>query len=128
MFGRWRNYILFLYFQWSWARVALDCYSYNGLRDWLAGVGVADQGAEMTEALDAEAGRIEARIARLEKERRCWLAVVDFCMPEAQDQVRQRIDDIGDELGPLERALDEIEESLGWAEAKEERRNAPIIL
>ncbi len=82
----------------------------------------------MTEALDEEAGRIEERIARLEEERRCWLAVVDFCMPEVQDQVQQRIDDIGDELGPLERALDEIEESLGWAEAREEQRNAPIVL
>jgi hypothetical protein len=82
----------------------------------------------MTEALNAEAGRIEARIARLEEERRCWFVVLDACMPEVQDQVQQRIDDIGDELGPLERALDEIEDSLGWAEAREERRNAPIVL
>ena len=82
----------------------------------------------MTEDLNAEAGQIEARIARLEEERRCWLAVVDFCMLEVQDQVRQRVDDIGDELGPLERALDEIEEDLGWEEAREERRNAPIVL
>lgn len=37
-------------------------------------------------------------------------------------------DEIEAEIARLKRRLDEIEEELGWAEAREERRNAPIVL
>jgi hypothetical protein len=57
----------------------------------------------MTEALDAEAGRIEARIARLEEMR---LILIQLRIRAGQDGalvahdgLGEMIDDIGDELG-----------------------------
>jgi hypothetical protein len=67
-----------------------------------------------TEALCDERDELTDRIGQLNAQR------------DRLDCGAEEWDAIGDELGPLLRRLDEIEETLGWDEWRQERRNTPI--